>query len=839
VRNTNAAIYFVFLILLGCGGSSNGGGGNNTQPTPTVVSVSLAPSGALALATGATQQLNAKAAYSDGSTKDVTASASWSSSSASVASVSTGGLVTAVGAGTASISATISSVSTSASLTVTPILKSITTAPSAPSISVGATQQFSATAGYSDGSTKDVSGTVAWASSSTTVATVSATGLATAVATGATTITATLSGLSGSSSLTVAAPAITSIAVTPSSASVAVGATQQFTATATYSDGSTKDVTNKSTWASSFPKTATISETGFGTTLSSGVTTISASLSGITGSVPFLATIPIAAPSQLALFGNGSDTHLFTALLSDGTTMSYFGPKDSNGLATGITSLVLTRTNGTSSVAVFDEMGRNTQFHGSGGGTILLSWTSATQASVTAVSPDGKVRLGPTSLSLSQTQNAANRFAPLLKRLRAQQLARPRDQTASPPVTVNVSRCSGRPVETATVLMGVTSSDMKTSVLPSSGQSQPGLYDFDIAGPNPTPGLTVDQACGGLQTVEEAACRINDYAPAVVLALTALAGATGILLPEGVLLEILVDEYSEIIGSACTTLALPSPQNSNQTVFASACQSVGNFIDGYSPNQLTLSPTATLLEGGTFTAPPQVVDGANPSAMFSIDAGDTSDCAISSVIVTPSPATVAISSSLQLTAQAYDGGFSPVAGVFSWATDDSEVATVDGSGQVTGISQGVANIIATEQSSSLKASSAVTVANAVGDRFIFINLGPAVPSSLSVNGVSIGSGVGYGTYEICAVPDNTTLAVTFDVNGPFDNTLPEAILTNFATPLVGLPTHPSTVNIETDNCAYFSDCATFQSTLPDLGPLLNSCVTIPGVNDRPRVSPRR
>jgi len=49
------------------------------------------------------------------------------------------------------------------------------------------------------------------------------------------------------------APTLTSIAVTPSAPTLAVGATQQFTATGTYSDGSTQDLTPQVTWASSSP----------------------------------------------------------------------------------------------------------------------------------------------------------------------------------------------------------------------------------------------------------------------------------------------------------------------------------------------------------------------------------------------------------------------------------------------------------------------------------------------------------------------------------------------------------------------------------------------------------
>lgn len=57
-------------------------------------------------------------------------------------------------------------------------------------------------------------------------------------------------------------PTLTSLAVTPPSASVAVGASQQFMATATYSDASTAIVTSQASWNSATPGVATVSSPG-------------------------------------------------------------------------------------------------------------------------------------------------------------------------------------------------------------------------------------------------------------------------------------------------------------------------------------------------------------------------------------------------------------------------------------------------------------------------------------------------------------------------------------------------------------------------------------------------
>jgi len=93
--------------------------------------------------------------------------------------------------------------------TVPPTLASIAVTPANATVSVGATQQFTATGTYSDGSTQNVSGLVTWASSAVAVGTVSTNGLATAVSIGSTTTSATLGAASGSSLLTVQAAPLT------------------------------------------------------------------------------------------------------------------------------------------------------------------------------------------------------------------------------------------------------------------------------------------------------------------------------------------------------------------------------------------------------------------------------------------------------------------------------------------------------------------------------------------------------------------------------------------------------------------------------------------------------
>src|SRR5262249_36316544 len=127
-------------------------------------------------------------------------------------------------------------------------LQSISVTPSPGMVAAGDTLQFTATGHYSDGSTADITNSVAWNSSDPTKAPIDVNGRALGIAAGTTDITATQGSVTSTPAamLTVTAPVVTlqSITVTPSPASVTVGGHVQFTATGHYSDGSTANLTN-------------------------------------------------------------------------------------------------------------------------------------------------------------------------------------------------------------------------------------------------------------------------------------------------------------------------------------------------------------------------------------------------------------------------------------------------------------------------------------------------------------------------------------------------------------------------------------------------------------------
>jgi len=83
---------------------------------------------------------------------------------------------------------------------------------------------------------------------------------------------------------------LVSIAVTPTNPSIVPDNSQQFTATGTYSDGTTDDITTEVTWSSSDTSVATIDGSGYATAITAGTTTITATLGDISGATTLTVT---------------------------------------------------------------------------------------------------------------------------------------------------------------------------------------------------------------------------------------------------------------------------------------------------------------------------------------------------------------------------------------------------------------------------------------------------------------------------------------------------------------------------------------------------------------------
>lgn len=185
----------------------------------------------------------------------------------------------------------------------TPTIESLDVTPKAVTLDVGTTQKYTAMAKYSDNSYEDVSAQVAWSLANddgTITLDAADPSIATAAATGTDFIVATLGTLTTTASeragVTVVDSTLTSLVVEPADSDLIIGVDRQFSATGTYDDGHTQDLTDESDWSSGNTSLVTISGNGVATPLAKGNTTITASV----GVLSDTATVSINDPNEIA-----------------------------------------------------------------------------------------------------------------------------------------------------------------------------------------------------------------------------------------------------------------------------------------------------------------------------------------------------------------------------------------------------------------------------------------------------------------------------------------------------------------------------------------------------------
>ncbi|MCA9504087.1 MAG: Ig-like domain-containing protein [Myxococcales bacterium] len=216
-------------------------------------------------------------------------------------------------------------------------LASIAVEPASPSVAIGLPQQFTAMGTYSDGSTQDLTASVVWTSSDEQHATIAGGGMASTVAQGAATISASQEGVTGTTDLTVGPPVVVSVAVTPETATIPVGATQQLTATAIYSDGSTQDVTTPALWSTRSIELEignTLSTKGLATALLQGTAGATALYDGIRSNI---AVLTLTAPALASITISPTDPIVALAATPAFTATGTY----SNGATVDLTDAVV------------------------------------------------------------------------------------------------------------------------------------------------------------------------------------------------------------------------------------------------------------------------------------------------------------------------------------------------------------------------------------------------------------------------------------------------------------------------------------------------------------------
>jgi trimeric autotransporter adhesin len=251
----------------------------------TLISLSLQPS-ASTLTIGGIVQFTALGFFKSGNQRDLSADVAWTISDPAVARVGhlgVAGLVLAVAPGTAKVAASINGVSGGALVTVQQETRlNLILEPSDASRRPGESFSFRATGIFTDGSQRNVTGNSVWISANPTVATVDK-GLARCVGTGEATIIAIFDGASVEGKLSCRDVTITLLRLTPVETELPRGTRLQYTATAFFSDGTSRIVTDSTRFSSKNPQVAEVTSRGQATAMASGATIIEAVFEGVTG----------------------------------------------------------------------------------------------------------------------------------------------------------------------------------------------------------------------------------------------------------------------------------------------------------------------------------------------------------------------------------------------------------------------------------------------------------------------------------------------------------------------------------------------------------------------------
>lgn len=269
-------------LLAACSSSSS-------SSSPAVLRLIAVTPASPSLAQGAAQQLTATAKYSDGTTRDVTASATWASLDP-VVTVSAGlARAATYGGGRAVVTATVGDQVGFTEVAVTGAsLWRVRVLPEGAQVPAGFARALVAVGDYVDGTQRDLTSVAGWDAANTATVTVAA-GRVTGVGAGETTVTARVGAVAATTPVMVTAATLQTLVLAPDNGPIfAPGRTEAFSAFGTFDDGTMYDVTETASWVSSDTSVATVSDSlgtrGQVTGLDVGPATVTATVGAVTAS---------------------------------------------------------------------------------------------------------------------------------------------------------------------------------------------------------------------------------------------------------------------------------------------------------------------------------------------------------------------------------------------------------------------------------------------------------------------------------------------------------------------------------------------------------------------------
>lgn len=682
-------VTWLVAAVVGCSGGTvtdSVGGGD-------IASIEVTPP-ASSLALGA--QLPLQAVAKDPGGKIVSAaSVVWSVKDPAIASVSNTGVVTGLALGTTQVAASASGKSGIAAITVqrTPVA-SVVVRPNHIDATPGAQTPLTAIA-YDAANNLLSDRAVIWTSSNGGVATVDATGMVTAVAPGNATITGTAEGKSDAATITVTQGAVATVAVTPSPLTITVGQTSQLAAAAR--DANNNPVTGRPVaWSSDNGAVASVSSTGLLTAVAAGTATITATIDGKDGTAAItVSNVPVASVTVQppgANMAKGSSIQ-FSAVL-----------KDANG--TVVTGRLVTWASSNNSVVVVSESGIVSAV---GGGTATISATcegitgtapvtvtTVSVASVTVTPSPATVTTGGTVALSAIVKDAGGNV--LTGRIVAWSTSNPGIATVSSTGVVT-GVAAGTVTITATSEGKSGTSTVTVTTLPVGSVTVTPSPTSIIIGQSTTLTAIVKDINGNTVTRSVSWSSSNTAKATVNSSGVVTSVDTG---------KVTITATSEGVSGTASVTILPVPVASVTVTPSSATVDVGKTVP---LSAVTKDANGNVLTGRTITwsssdetvatvSSTGVVtgqgSGGKTATITATSEGKSGTATITvnlvpvgSVTVTPSPASVIVGQTTQLTATVKDAnGLVVTDRTVTWSSGNTAIATVSSAGLVTGIAIG-------------------------------------------------------------------------------------------------------------------------------------------------------